>query len=56
MKTKKQIIENIAVCAECGAENVPSYQPYDSDPQCCECVDGFWEMMGDDPCGKNWEA
>jgi hypothetical protein len=43
-------------CDECGSTRTAAdfYDPSSSEPRCKECVDGFWEMMGDDPCGKDW--
>jgi hypothetical protein len=51
-----QYAGTINECSECGNTDVQSYDASASEPQCTECVDGFWEMMGEDPCGKNWEA
>ncbi len=46
------------VCTDCGHERpIDQFSKdvlTDSDPQCKDCSYGFWEMMGDDPCGKDW--
>lgn len=39
------------ICDECGEEN----KPMGPSDRCLECIEGFWEMMGDDPCGKDWK-
>ena len=43
-------------CGECGETRAASEfcDPSASEPHCKECAAGFWEMMGDDPCGKGW--
>jgi len=43
-------------CDECGETKDAAQfcDPTASEPHCKECADGFWEMMGDDPCGKDW--
>lgn len=44
-------------CYDCEVTKISSEfcDPSASEPLCIECSEGFWEMMGDDPCGKNWE-
>ncbi len=43
-------------CGECGKTDEASMfcDPTASEPHCKDCAEGFWEMMGDDPCGKDW--
>lgn len=52
MKPMKNLI-----CGECG-ETKPSEQFSDTSsngPHCKECVKGFYDTLGDDPHGKDWE-
>lgn len=54
--SKLKVIVKKLECGECG-ESKPVIEfcdPSASEPHCKECANGFWEMMGDDPCGKNW--
>lgn len=43
-------------CGDCDGTKPETefYDPSASEPACKACADGFWEMMGDDPCGKDW--
>lgn len=56
MSTK--IIRLTLTCDECGDTKLASEfcDPSASESHTCNaCADGFWEMMGDDPCGKGWQ-
>ena len=57
MKTKIIIME----CPDCSQDaEFTSYLHKDgkyyteTDATCKQCCDGFWEAMGEDPCGKDW--
>lgn len=52
--SQKQTIER--ECPECGYLTDKFYEPENPEASCKECVDGFWEMMGDDPHGKGWQS
>lgn len=45
-------------CDECGdtKATIDFCDPSASEPHCKTCAAGFWEMMGDDPCGKGWQS
>jgi len=45
-------------CNECGETKQVSefYDSTASEPHSKTCIDGEWEMNGDDPCGKNWRS
>ena len=55
--SKVKIVPEVLTCDECGQtrDATEFCDPTASEPHCKECAEGFWEMMGDDPCGKNWE-
>jgi len=43
-------------CGECGKElTQEEIDNKNGEGSCFECIDGFWEEMGEDPHGKNWE-
>ena len=46
-------------CYDCGDELDKSefYECHLENEQlkCKRCIDCFWEMMEDDPCGKDWQ-
>jgi len=54
----KRLLETLKIieCSSCGDQHRPAalYDPSSDRPTCKRCVDGFWEMMGEDPCGKDW--